>query len=94
MNIHVSTVFITFNCRRAARTRDHIHTCARQGELRLAYHRQGEANFASPRVCVNATLPTFRSSGSLTQTTSVLRVYNRPLPPMSLGILKQNPRLN
>jgi len=34
INIHLSTVFKTLNCFRAARTRDTIHTCARQGEAR------------------------------------------------------------
>jgi len=44
INIHLSTVFITLDRRHAARTRDTIHTCARQGdvrrgELRLALRR-------------------------------------------------------
>jgi len=42
--------FYNFVGRRAARTRDTIHTCVRRGSPRLAHHRRGEVRPAS-RMC-------------------------------------------
>jgi len=90
MNNHLSTVFITFNCRRAARTRapyTHERGDARRTTPRLAYHRRGEVRrgevrLASPRVCVNAPLrwvvldALLNMTGWLTNSTAYAPILN------------------